>query len=194
MKQFNYFDFANLPTEEEIREIQEMLARLSGKETEVYYRALMQKGTCKTKNAKIACLDFLSYAVELRTQWNYFLMQHMDETVKAIYFEFDTLLRWSGQFVGCSSYMPLAEENDDWASDCICAQGDAPDYELLAIVYNGCCDKCMGGTNNKKALIALTAALFKQIVEMNNPHVPVCIHYKYQDPLFRLFEDSQYTL
>ncbi|MEG0277430.1 MAG: hypothetical protein RR630_10415 [Coprobacillus sp.] len=192
MKQFNYFDFANVLSEEEMMEIQDKLLSMSGKEMESYYKKLLEKGTCKSKNKKIECLDFLTYYIELRTQWNYFLMNHMDESVKAIYFEFDTLFRWSGEFSSCSQYSSLVHKNDDWALDSICNQAEAPSFELLAIVYNGCCDKCLGGLNNKKVLIALTISIFKQVVEMNNPGIPVCIHYKYQDPLFRLFDDKQY--
>ncbi len=39
------------------------------------------------------------------------------EEVKAIYFEYDLDNEWNSRFYICEEYVPLEEEDDDWASE-----------------------------------------------------------------------------
>jgi len=111
------------------------------------------------------------------------------EEAKAIYFEYDLDNEWDSQFYVCDDYIPLEEEDDDWASDWT-DEVEGPSLGELADIYGE-----NGFDSDKKAvgitlyLIARTVCSFISACGGLQSNIPICIGFHDQEPIMRTGRD-----
>jgi len=111
------------------------------------------------------------------------------EEAKAIYFEYNLDNEWDSQFYICEEYVPLEEEDDDWASEWT-YNIEGPRSVELADMYAE-----NGFDTNEKAigitlyLIARTVCSFMSVCSEVKSNIPICIGFHDQDPIIRTGRD-----
>lgn len=116
------------------------------------------------------------------------------EEAKAIYFEYNLDNEWDSQFYICEEYVPLEEEDDDWASEWT-YNIEGPRSVELADMYAE-----NGFDTNEKAigitlyLIARTVCSFMSVCSEVKSNIPICIGFHDQDQLYEQAETKNLCL
>ncbi len=111
-----------------------------------------------------------------------------EQSVEAIYFEYDMDNEWESTFFVCDEYNSLSEEDDDWASDWI-AEIEGPINSEFAQIYQ---ENGFDTTEKAKAvtlfLVIRTVTALGAVAQSMKVNVPLCIGFHDQDPIMRIKE------
>lgn len=109
-----------------------------------------------------------------------------EESSEAIYYEYDLDNHWGGHFFVCDDYLPLKEQDDDWACDWT-NEVEGPQFLEFAEMYskNGF-DTNQKAIGNTLYLIARTVCCFISVCNKRKSNIPICIGFHGQDPIMRM--------
>jgi uncharacterized protein YndB with AHSA1/START domain len=160
-----------------------------------YYKICSKLAGAGTAN-KIQQMDVSDYVHQLKLGLEQAIMNAVTEpNTKAIYFEYDMDNQWESSFFLCTDYDQPEEENEEWACEWeIDLKGPSflPFSELYELNGFDDDDFAMGST---MYLVARTVAAFAQAYDELSvkSHVPVCIAFHDQDPIYRILEVKETT-
>ncbi|MEH6964493.1 hypothetical protein V7079_25035 [Priestia megaterium] len=114
-----------------------------------------------------------------------------EQSVEAIYFEYDMDNEWESTFFVCDEYSSLSEEDDDWDSEWI-AEIEGPINREFAQIYQ---ENGFDETEKAKAkavtlfLVIRTVTALGTVAQSMKVNVPpLCIGFHDQDPIMRIKE------
>ncbi|MGE7854719.1 hypothetical protein ACQKNI_00765 [Bacillus sp. NPDC094064] len=172
-----------------LEEMQEDIFSLSVKQVEVKYYGICSTLASGAHAERIKMIRLDSYEKSVGKGLRETLEIAESEEVKAIYFEYDLDNEWNSQFYICEEYVPLEEEDDDWASEWT-YDIEGPKAIELANLYdeNGfdTSEKAMGIT---LYLIARTVCSFISACSEVRSNIQICIGFHDQDPIMRTGRD-----
>ncbi|PFB26036.1 hypothetical protein [Bacillus cereus] len=172
-----------------LEEMQEDIFSLSVKQIELKYFEICSMLASTEYAERIKAIDLESYKESIRVGLNAAVEMSNNEEAKVIYFEYDLDNEWNSQFYICEEYVPLEEEDDDWASEWT-YDVEGPKSIELADVYAE-----NGFDTNEKAiritlyLIARTVCSFISVCREVQSSIPICIGFHDQDPIIRTGRD-----
>ncbi|PDY85212.1 hypothetical protein [Bacillus toyonensis] len=172
-----------------LEEMQEDLFSLAVKQIEAKYYDICCMLASTEYVERIKVINLESYKESIRVGLDAALEMATNEEAKAIYFEYDLDNEWDSQFYICEEYVPLEEEDDDWASEWT-YNIEGPRSVELADMYAE-----NGFDTNEKAigitlyLIARTVCSFMSVCSEVKSNIPICIGFHDQDPIIRTGRD-----
>jgi len=172
-----------------LEEMQEDVFSLAVEQIEAKYFEICSMLASAEYAERIKAIDLESYKESIRVGLDAAVEMATNEESKAIYFEYDLDNEWDSQFYICEEYIPLEEEDDDWASEWT-YNIEGPGSVELADMYNG-----NGFDTSEKAvgitlyLIAKTLCNFISVRSEVQSNIPICIGFHDQDPIMRTGRD-----
>ncbi|HFK1510421.1 hypothetical protein [Bacillus paranthracis] len=172
-----------------LEEMQEDILSLSVKQIEGKYYDICCMLASTECAERIKVIDLESYKESIREGLDAAVEMATNEEAKAIYFEYDLDNEWDSQFYICEEYVPLEEEDDDWASEWT-KDVKGPKSIELAYVYAE-----NGFDINEKViginlyLIARTVCSFMSACSEVQRNIPICIGFHDQEPIMRIGRD-----
>ncbi|EJS70280.1 hypothetical protein CN425_13685 [Bacillus cereus] len=172
-----------------LEEMQEDVFSLAVEQIEVKYFKICSMLASTEYAERIKAIDLESYKESIRVGLNEAIQIATSEEAKSLYFEYDLDNEWDSQFYICEEYVPLEEEDDDWASEWT-YDIEGPRSVELADLYaeNGfdISEKAIGIT---LYLIARTVCSFTSACIDVQSNIPICISFHDQDPIMRTGRD-----
>ncbi|WP_155008755.1 hypothetical protein [Priestia megaterium] len=170
-------------------DIQTDIFSLEIKEIEKKYFKICKQTANKEIAKKIQQINLDDYINSLKEKIQHILLHSDIQDIQAIYFEYDMDNNWEGAFFLCPEYIPLKEEDDDWASEWTeVIEGPAlPEFNEIYSQYDGFEEDSEAGI--VIYLIARTILAFITSMGSFNTSLPVCIAYHDQDPIIRIKKD-----
>ncbi|MGE6537746.1 hypothetical protein [Bacillus luti] len=172
-----------------LEEMQEDIFSLSLEQIEGKYYDICSTLASSAHAERIKMIQLDSYKESMRIGLRETLEIAESEEVKAIYFEYDLDNEWNSQFYICEEYVPLEEEDDDWASEWT-YDIEGPKSVELADLY----DKNGFDTSEKEMgitlyLIARTVCSFISACSEVQSNIQIWIGFHDQDPIMRTGRD-----
>lgn len=172
-----------------LEEMQEDIFSLSVSRIESKYYDICSRLASSEDAKRIKLIQLDSYKESMRRGLKEALEIAASEEAKAIYLEYDLDNEWDSQFYICEEYVPLEEEDDDWASEWTYDIGGPRSVELADVYAEN------GFDTNEKAigitlyLIARTVCSFMSVCSEVQSNIPICIGFHDQDPIMRTGRD-----
>ncbi|HDR7517283.1 hypothetical protein AB1I92_12860 [Bacillus mobilis] len=169
-----------------LEERQEDIFSLSVERIELKYFEICSMLASAEYAERIKAIDLESYKESIRVGLDTAVEMAINEEAKSIYFEYDLDNEWNSQFYICEEYVPLEEEDDDWASEWT-YDVEGPKSIQLADVYVE-----NGFDTNEKAigitlyLIARALCSFISACSDVPSSIPICIGFHDQEPIMRM--------
>ncbi|MDN3233149.1 hypothetical protein [Priestia megaterium] len=173
---------------EYLDEIQAELFQKSFEEIEAKYYEVCSTIAGIDIEKRIRNINLDIYQTQLRSSLYEALHIVNEQSIEAIYFEYDMENDWESTFFVCDEYSSLSEEDDDWASDWI-EEVEGPINKEFAYIYQ---ENGFDSTEKAKAvtlfLVVRTVIAFGTVAQSMKVNVPLCIGFHDQDPIMRIKE------
>ncbi|HDR4560250.1 hypothetical protein COE58_23525 [Bacillus cereus] len=172
-----------------LEEMQEDIFSLSVEQIEVKYYSICSTLASGAHAERIKMIQLDSYEESMRIGLRETLEIAESEEVKAIYFEYDLDNEWNSQFYICEEYVPLEEEDDDWASEWAYDIEGPKSVELAGVYAENGFDTSEKAVGITLYLIARTVCSFISACSEVRSNIPICIGFHDQDPIMRTGRD-----
>lgn len=161
-----------------------------------YYQYCLQRSGQKAAE-DIRGVDFGEFRKEIKLNLDSIINIRIPKLlpykpIKAVCYEYDSGYDWSGSFVLCHRYLPLAEKDNDWACcwdkfiDNVNTPFYIPDIDSADDDEN---DEGLGVNIYSNARVVIEFATVCQTI---TPPVPICIYHHEQNEITRIFPDSMF--
>lgn len=171
-----------------LEEMQVELFQKSFEEIEAKYYRLCSTIAGDNVAERIRSINLDILQIKLKSSLKKALYIANEQSVEAIYFEYDMDNEWESTFFVCDEYNSLSEEDDDWASDWI-AEIEGPINSEFAQIYQ---ENGFDTTEKSKAvtlfLVIRTVIALGEVSQSMKVNVPLCIGFHDQDPIMRIKE------
>ena len=171
-----------------LEEMQVELFQKSFEEIEAKYYRLCSTIAGDNIAARIRNISLDIFQTKLKSSLQEALHIANEQSVEAIYFEYDMDNDWESTFFICDGYSSLFEEDDDWASDWI-EEIEGPSNKEFAQIYQ---ENGFDATEKARIitlfLIVRTLVAFAKAVKNIKVDVPLCVGFHDQDPIMRITE------
>ncbi|OCA90445.1 hypothetical protein A8F94_00710 [Bacillus sp. FJAT-27225] len=181
---------------EYLGELQADLREKNSNEIEEKYYTICSELAGTEKANTIKQVDLNEYVNELKAGLEKSIKIAREQTIRAIYFEYDLDNDWESAFFICEKYNQLEYEDDDWASEWT-EDFDGPSLEQFGSIYEldgfDGNDAAIGSTIY---LVARTVTAFARAYTLlsDESSIAVCIAFHDQDPIIRIKERSKKSL
>ncbi|MEI4529357.1 hypothetical protein [Priestia megaterium] len=171
-----------------LEEMQVELFQKSFEEIEAKYYLLCSTIAGDNVAARIRNISLDILQTQLKSSLQEALNIANEQSVEAIYFEYDMENDWESTFFVCDEYSSLSEDDDDWASEWI-DEIEGPINKEFAQIYQ---ENGFDTTEKAKAvtlfLVIRTVTALGTVAQSMKVNVPLCIGFHDQDPIMRIKE------
>lgn len=171
-----------------LEEMQVELFQKSFEEIEAKYYRLCSTIAGDNIAARIRNISLDIFQTKLKSSLQEALHIVNEQSVEAIYFEYDMDNEWESTFFVCDEYGSLSEGDDDWASEWI-GEIEGPINKEFAQIYQ---ENGFDATEKAKVvtllLVIRTVTALGTVAESMKVNVPLCIGFHDQDPIMRIKE------
>ncbi|PGO26251.1 hypothetical protein CN984_18235 [Bacillus cereus] len=172
-----------------LEEMQEDVFSLSVPQIESKYYDVCRTLASSEDAERIKLIPLDLYKESMRIGLKEALEIAESEEAKAIYFEYDLDNEWDSQFYVCDDYIPLEEEDDDWACEWTCDIEGPRSVELADLYGENDFDSDEKAVGITLYLIAKTVCSFISACSGVQSNIPICIGFHDQDPIIRTGRD-----
>ncbi|HDR7794514.1 TPA: hypothetical protein QCY19_003152 [Bacillus luti] len=172
-----------------LEEMQEDIFSLSVSQIESKYYDICSILASTEYAERMKAIDLELYKESIRVGLKEALEVAINEKAEALYFEYDLENEWDSQFYICEEYVPLEEEDDDWASEWIYDIRGPKSVELANLYAENGFDISEKAIGITLYLIAKTVCSFMSVCSEVQSNIPICIGFHDQDPIMQTGRD-----